>query len=75
MQWEELKTHRGEVGALGAGRAAGRGPGDVSAVVRGPAAAAHDAEGANHRLPSGHTCESVLETSVSVTSVKRRVKR
>lgn len=49
-------THRGEVGSLGAWRAAGRGSGDVGAIVRGAATPTHDAERANHRLPSGHTC-------------------
>lgn len=65
-------SDRGEVGSLGAGRAAGRGSGHVGAVVRRSAAPAHDAEGANHRLPSGHTCGQ--ETSVSIAFIKRDVR-
>lgn len=50
-------THRRVQGGLGAGRAAGRGPGDVVPVIEGHSAPApHQAHRAHHGLATGDAC-------------------
>ena len=50
-------THRRIQCSLGAGRAAGRGPGDVVPVVEGhPGPAAHQAHGTHHGLATRNAC-------------------
>lgn len=58
-----------KVSALSAGRAAGGSTRYMSTVVRRSATSTHNAQRADHRLPTRHACERVKETLGKVDTI------
>lgn len=65
-------TYRRKVSAFGTWRTAGRGSGDMSPVIGWPAAPSHNAEGTDHRFPSGHPWRTKMCVNIQFFKAEKR---